>query len=85
LAGDVARILEKRHAYRLLEGTSEGKRPSGRPRCRSVDNIKIDIEEGGWGGMDWICLIQDKGKWGAVVITVMNLRVQKKSEKFLSA
>jgi hypothetical protein len=67
-AGHVARIGEKRNAYRILVGKPEGKRPPGRPKRRWVDNIKIDLREIGWGGMDWIDLAQDKD-------TVMNLRV----------
>jgi hypothetical protein len=45
---------EKRNAYRILVGKSEGKRPLGRPRCRWVDNIKMDLSEIVWYGMDWI-------------------------------
>jgi hypothetical protein len=51
-AGLVARMGEKRDAYRILMGKSEGKRPLRRPRLRWVDNIKIDPKEIGWGGMD---------------------------------
>jgi hypothetical protein len=51
------------------------KRPLGRPRRRWVDNIKIDVREIGWDGMDWIDLAQDSDQWRAVVNTVMNLRV----------
>jgi hypothetical protein len=53
-AGHVARIGEKRNAYRLMEGTPEGKRPLGRPRCRWVDNIRMDLLELGWGDVDSI-------------------------------
>jgi hypothetical protein len=53
----------------------EGKRPLGRPRRRWVDNIKIDLRETGWDGMDWIDLAQDKDRWRTLVNTVMNLRV----------
>jgi hypothetical protein len=45
---------KKRNAYRI--GKPEGNRPLRRPRCRWVDNIKMDIREIGWGGMDWIDL-----------------------------
>jgi hypothetical protein len=48
-AGHVARMGEKRNAYRLLVGTPEGKRPLGKPRRRWVDNIKRDLGEVGWG------------------------------------
>jgi hypothetical protein len=57
------------------EGKPEGRRPLGRPRRRWVDNIKMDIREIGWSGMDWIHLAQDKDQWRALVNTVMNLRV----------
>jgi hypothetical protein len=66
---------ENRNAYRILVGKPEGKRPLGRPRCRWVDNIKIDLTEIGWNGMDWINLAQDMDQWRALANTVMNLRV----------
>jgi hypothetical protein len=66
---------EKRNAYRLLVGKPEGKRPLGRPRRKWVDNIKIDLLEIGWSGVDWIGLAQDRDKWRALVNAVMNLRV----------
>jgi hypothetical protein len=53
-AGHVARIREKRNAYRTLVGKPEGKRPLGIPRRRWVDNIKVDLKEIGWGCMDSI-------------------------------
>jgi hypothetical protein len=53
----------------------EGKRPIVRPRRRWVDNIKIDLREIGWDGMDWIDLAQDRDQSRALVNTVMNLRV----------
>jgi hypothetical protein len=65
----------KRNAYRILVGRSEGKRPLGRPRCRRVDNIKMDLRDIGLDGMDWIGLAQDRDQWRALVNTVMNLRV----------
>jgi hypothetical protein len=49
--------------------------PLGRPRCRWVYNIKMDLREIGWDGMDWIELAQDWDQWRALVNTVMNLRV----------
>jgi hypothetical protein len=66
---------ETRNAYRILVGTPEGKRPLGTPRRRWVDNIKMDVRETGWDGMDWIDLAQDRDQWRALVNTVMNLRV----------
>jgi len=53
----------------------EGKRPLGRPRCRWVDNIKMDLLEVGCGGMDWIELAQERYRWRAFVNAVMNFRV----------
>jgi hypothetical protein len=58
-----------------LLGKPEGKRPVGRPRHRWVDNIKMDLGEIGWSGMDWTDLAKDRDKWRALVITVMNIRV----------
>jgi hypothetical protein len=71
----VARMGETRNACRILVGKPKGKRPLGRPRCRWVDNIKIDLREIGWDGVDWIDLARDRGQWRALVSTVMNLRV----------
>jgi hypothetical protein len=66
---------EKRNAYRILVGNSEGKRPLGRPRRRWVDNIRIDLREIGWDGGDWIDLAQDRDEWRALLRPVMKLRV----------
>jgi hypothetical protein len=73
------------NAYRILVGKPEGKRPLGRPRRRWVDNIKINLREIGWDGMDWIELAQDRDQWRDLVNTVMNLRVPYNSEEFLSS
>ena len=64
--------------YRVLVGKPEGKGPMGRPRRRWEDNIKMDRQEVGGGCGDWMELAQDRGRWRALVITVMNLRVTKK-------
>jgi hypothetical protein len=61
--------------YRLLVGKLDGKRSLGRPRCRWVDNIKMDAVGIGWGGVDWIGLAQDRYKSRALVNAVMNLQV----------
>jgi hypothetical protein len=58
------------HAYRLLVG-----KPQGRPRSKWVDNIKMDLREIGWDGMDWIDLAQDRDQWRALVNMVMSLQV----------
>ena len=56
-------------------GKHEGKRPLGRPRRRWEDNIKMDLQEVGCGGMDWIEVAQHRDRWRALVTAVMNLRV----------
>jgi hypothetical protein len=66
---------EKRNAYRLLVGKSEGKRPLGRPRRRWVDNIRMDLGEVGWFDVDLIGLAKDRNRWRVVVNSVSNLRV----------
>jgi hypothetical protein len=65
----------KKNAYRILVGNSEGKGPLGRPRRRWVDNIKMELREIGFDGMDWIDLAQDRAQWMALVNAVMTLRV----------
>jgi hypothetical protein len=74
-AGHVARMGERRGAYRALVGKPERRRPLGRPRRTWEDNIKMDLREVGWGGMDWINLAQDRDRWRALVNAVINLRV----------
>jgi hypothetical protein len=64
-----------RNRYRLLMGKPEGKRPLGRLRCRWMDNIRLDLGEIGWGGVDRIGQAQDRYKQRAIVNTVMSLRV----------
>jgi hypothetical protein len=73
--GHVARMGERRGAYRALVGKPDGRRPLERPRRRWEDNIKMDLREVGWRGMDWINLAQDRDRWRALVNAVMNLRV----------
>jgi hypothetical protein len=73
--GHVARMWEKRNAYRILVGNSEARRPLGRPRRRWMDNITMDLREIGLDGMDWTDLAQDREQWRALVNTVKNLRV----------
>jgi len=74
-AGHVARMGERRGVYRVLVGEREGKRLLGRPSRRWEDNIKMDLQEVGCGGMDWSDVTQDRGRWRDLVNAVMNLRV----------
>jgi hypothetical protein len=74
-AGHVARMREKRNAYRILVGKPEGKRPLGRPRRMWVDNIKMDLREIEWDGVDWIDVAHDRDQWRALVNAVLNLGV----------
>jgi len=76
-AGHVTRLGQGRGVYRVLVGKPEGKIPMGRPRRRWEDNIKMDLQELGGGYGDWMELAQDRDRWWALVITVMNLRVPK--------
>jgi hypothetical protein len=74
-SGHVARMGEKRNAYRILVGKPEGKRPLGRRRRSWVDNIKLDLRETGWDDVDWIDMVQDRDQWRALMNTILNLRV----------
>ena len=84
-AGHVARMGEKRGVCRVLVRKPEGKRPLGRLRRRWEDNIKMDLQEVGCGGLDWIELAQDRDRWWALVNAVMNLRVPKNAGNFLTS
>jgi hypothetical protein len=74
-AGHVACMGDRRGAYRILVGRQNGKIALGKPRCRWKDNIKMDLQEVGWGGMNWIDLARDRDRWRELVNAVMNLRV----------
>ena len=73
--GHVARMGEGRGVYRIFVRKPEGRSPLGRPRRRWEDNIKLDLQEVGCEGMDWIELAQNRDRWRALVNAVMNLRV----------
>jgi hypothetical protein len=64
---------EKRNTYRILVGEPEQERPVGRQRYRWVYNIKMDLTDIGWDGVDWIYMAQDKDQWRALVNKVLNL------------
>ena len=85
LAGNVARMGKRIGVYRVFLGTSEGKRPLGRPRTRWEDNIKMDLKELGCVCMDWIELAQDKESWQALVNAVMNFWVPQNARNFLTS
>jgi hypothetical protein len=74
-AGHVAGMGERKGVCGVLMGTPEGKRPLGRSRRRWKENIKMALQEVGYGGMDWIGLAQDRDWWRALVNAVMNVRV----------
>ena len=74
-AGHIASTGKSRGVYRVLMGKPEGKRPLGRPRRRCEDNIKMDHQEVGCGGMEWIGVAQDRDRWRALLNAVMKLRV----------
>jgi len=74
-AGHVARMGEMRSAYDSLIGKAEEKRPRARPRRRWEDNIRMNLTEIGWEGVEWIHLAQDGDQWRAHADTIMNLRV----------
>jgi len=76
---------ERRDVYTVLVEEPEGKMPFGRPRCRWEDNIQVDLQEVGYGGMDWIDVAQDRDRWRALVNAVMNLRVTLNARNFLTS
>ena len=84
LAGHVAHMGERRGVYRIMVGKPEGKKPLGRPRRRWEDNIKMDLQEVGCRGMDWIELAQVRDRWRALVNAIMNLRVPQNAGNFLT-
>jgi hypothetical protein len=68
-------MREKRGVYTVLLGKPEEKRQLGRPRLRWENNIKMDLQKVGCGGLDWFDLAQDRERWRAFVTAAMNLRV----------
>jgi hypothetical protein len=76
---------DNRNAYKIMVGRPEGKRPLRRPRRRWLDNVKMDLIETGWGGVDWIDLAQDRDQWRSLMNTVVNFRVPQNARKFFSS
>jgi hypothetical protein len=68
-------MLEGRAVYRVLVRKPEGKKPLGRPRRRWEDNIKMELQEVGGGGMNYVELAQDRDRWWALLNGIMNLWV----------
>jgi len=75
---------DRRVIYRVLEVKPEGRRPLGRPSHRWEDKFKMDLQEVGCRGMDWIDLARDMDRWWALVTAVMNFRVTYNAGKFLT-
>jgi hypothetical protein len=73
--GHVTRVGKMRNVYIIYVGKRERKRLLGRPRRRLDDNIRMDLREIAWEGLDWMHLDQHKDQCQALVITVMNIRV----------
>ena len=79
----VARMGEREGVYRVLVGKPEGKRPLGRSWRRREDNIKMDLQEMGRVGVDWIELAEDRDRWRALVSAVMNIWIPQNAGEFL--
>jgi hypothetical protein len=75
---------ERRGVYTVLVGKPERKKPLGRPRRRWEDNIKMDIQEVKWEGMDWIDVAQDRDRWRALVNAVVIFWVPQNAGNFLT-
>ena len=76
---------DMRGKYRILVRKPEGKRPLGRPSRRLKDNIKMDLQDVGCGGMEWIELAEDWDRWRALVNALMDLRVLYNAGNFVTS
>ena len=81
----VARMGERGGVYRIVVGKPERKRTLRRPSRRWEDNIRMDLQEVGCGGMDWIELTQERDRWRALMNTIMKLRVPYNVGNFLTS
>ena len=84
MGGACSTYGERRGVYRVLVGKPEEKIQLGRHRYRWEDNIKMDLQEVGCGGMNWIELAQDRDRWRTLVNAVMNIRVLQNAGNFLT-
>jgi hypothetical protein len=84
-AGHVARMGERRGVYSVLVGKPEGKSPLGSPGRRWEDKIKMDLQEVGCGGMEWINMAQNRDRWRSVVQAAMNHRVTQNAGNLLTS
>ena len=84
MGGACSAYRERTGIYRDLVGKPEEKRPLWRNSRRWEDNIKMDFQEVGCEGTDWIMLVQDRDSWRALVNAVMNLRVPYRAGNFLN-
>ena len=85
MGGACSTYGDRRGVCRVYVGKPEGMRPLGRRRLRWEDNIKMDLQELGYGGLGWIELAQDRDRWRALVNVVMNLRGSYNEGKFLNS
>ena len=85
MGGHLACIGQRRGAYRVLVEKPKEKRPLGRTKRSWEDSTKMDLQEVGCGGMDWINLAQDSDRWRALMNAVTNLRVPQNSGDFLTS
>jgi hypothetical protein len=69
-------MTEMRNSYNILVGKLEGKRPHERRGRRREDNIRMDLKEIGWEGVDWTQLAPDRDQWRVLMSMVMNLQIQ---------
>ena len=81
----IARMGDRRGAHTVLVGKPKGRRPLRRPMPRWEDNIQMNLQEVGWGGMDWIDMAQDTNRRRVLVNDVMNLQVPKNAGNFLTS
>jgi hypothetical protein len=84
-AGNIPHMGDRRGVHRVFVGKPERKRPLGTPRCRWEDNIKMNLQEVGFGGMDRNELADDRDGWGALVNALINLRVPQNEGNFLTS